>query len=49
MVRTEDPERIRAWSLVRSVEDSLWSLGLDRDDTARDVESARVLSGIRYT
>lgn len=48
-----DPERIRAWSLVRSVEDSLWSLGLGRDDTGwldihRDVEIARVLSGIRY-
>lgn len=47
-----DPERIRAWSLVRSVEDSLWSLGLGRDDTARDdihrdVECARVLSGMR--
>jgi streptomycin 6-kinase len=38
-----DPARIRAWALVRSVEDALWGLGSGQTDGAWDVACARLL------
>jgi hypothetical protein len=38
-----DPERVRAWVLVRSVDDALWALDSGWDDPEWDVACARVL------
>jgi len=38
------PERVRAWALVRSVEDALWGLETHGSDVEWDLECARVLA-----
>lgn len=42
-----DPERIRAWALVRSVEDALWGLKVGGSDVEWDLRCARLLAGLR--
>lgn len=37
-------ERVREWAFVRSVEDALWSLGVDGADVQRDLACARLLT-----
>jgi streptomycin 6-kinase len=40
-----DPERVRAWALVRSVDDALWPLAIGQTDIGWDVACARLLAG----
>jgi streptomycin 6-kinase len=42
-----DAEAVRAWALVRSVEDALWSLETGLGDPGRDIYVARILSSGR--
>jgi streptomycin 6-kinase len=39
-----NPERVRAWALLRSVEDALWGLGMADASVSWDLECARVLA-----
>ena len=42
-----DSERVRAWGLVRSVEDALWGLEAGGSDVEWDLRCARLLVGLR--
>jgi len=39
-----DPDRVRSWAFVRSVEDALWGLSVEGSDVGWDLRCARVLS-----
>ncbi len=42
-----DPEAIRRWAFVRSVEDALWGLSVGFTEVQRDLECARLLAAVR--
>jgi streptomycin 6-kinase len=44
-----DPERVRGWALVRSVEDALWGLGTGGADARWDLSCANLLANASHT